>query len=186
MGTLTLISGLNDLMRRLVIIALILGNSSSKMTFNNSTTKMLYGNSSLKMKFDGFIDLYHNKSVEIQPNDIVIALDLLYELCPTCYEKQSGSSYNTASFYASAAALAIEDINNQENFLKGYRLRFIWDSNNTNPNCLEKKGVNIMLAQLNMNVSGFIGFSCYCKTVAKIASAVNLPLFSLVRFFYVS
>ena len=129
----------------------------------------------------GFIDLYNdnnnNDACSIynnknnddrQSNDIVVALDLPF-------------SSIRGKYYGAAAAVAIHNINNNEELLRGYRLRYAFHINETDTACFEKKAINIMLRQLNMNVSGFLGFNCKCKTVNKISSAVNLPLFSVVR-----
>lgn len=132
---------------------------------------------------EGLIDLYNeNGFSDRSSRDIVVALDLPFIFCDKCHNIRSGSGYNSGKYYAAAAAVAIHDINNNNNILKGHRLRYIWNINHTDTHCVERDSINIMLGQLNMNVSGFIGFNCHCKTISKIASSVNLPLFSMVRF----
>ena len=134
---------------------------------------------------EGFVDLYDaNSGAEKTSRDIIVALDLPFIFCNKCHNLRSGSGYNSGKYYAAAAAVAIHDINNNKNLLNGYRLRYIWNINHTDTHCVERDAINIMLGQLNMNVSGFIGFNCHCRTVSKIASAVNLPLFSMVRFIF--
>ena len=132
---------------------------------------------------EGLVDLYNpNESTGRSSRDIVVALDLPFIFCTKCHNLRSGSGYNSGKYYAAAAAVAIHDINNNHKILNGHRLRYIWNINHTDTHCVEKDSINIMLGQLNMNVSGFIGFNCHCRTVSKIASSVNLPLFSMVRF----
>ena len=111
---------------------------------------------------------YNNNKNDRQSNDIVVALDLPF-------------SSIRGKLYAAAAAVAIHNINNNKELLRGYRLRYAYHINETDTGCIEKNAINIMLRQLNMNVSGFLGFNCHCRTVSKISSAVNLPLFSIVR-----
>ena len=123
---------------------------------------------------EGHIDLYNAANdgriiTDRKSNDIVVALNLPFLSI-------------RGKYYAPAAAVAIHDINNNKNLLNGYRLRYAYDANHTDTHCIEKDAINIMLGQLNMNVSGFIGFQCNCETVSKISSAVNLPLFSIVSF----
>lgn len=124
-----------------------------------------------EVSFDeGYIDLYSNdinNNTIRQSNDIVVALDLPFISI-------------RGKLYAAAAAVAIHDINNNKNLLRGYRLRYAYHIDKTDTECIEKKAINVMLRQWNMNVSGFLGFDCYCQTVSKISSAVNLPLFSIV------
>ena len=147
-------------------------------------TLLLAGYSHSDISYEeGLIDLYNIKSgTEKQSNDIVVALDLPFIFCNKCHNQRSGSGYNSGKYYAAAAAVAIHDINNNNNLLNGYRLRYIWNINHTDTHCVEEDAIKMMLGQLNMKVSGFIGFNCHCKTVSKIASSVNLPLFSMVRF----
>ena len=134
---------------------------------------------------EGLVDLYSvNGSSSRSSQDIVVALDLPFIFCNKCHNLRSGSGYNSGKYYAAAAAVAIHDINNNNNILKGHRLRYIWNIDHTDTHCVERDSINIMLGQLNMNVSGFIGFNCHCRTVSKIASSVNLPLFSMVRFVF--
>lgn len=129
----------------------------------------------------GLIDIYNGE--EKKANDIVLALNLPYTLCPQCYDKRSGSGYNTGKYYAAAASLAIEDINNNTNLLGNYTLRYVWHNNKTDTHCNEIDAIKITMEQLNLGVDGFLGFTCRCMTVAKMISAVNLPLFSGVRIF---
>ena len=134
---------------------------------------------------EGYINLYDDpsnnpKSKDSTPpvssqrrqNDIVLALNLPLSV--------TGEINHRPEKYSAAAALAIHKINSDKTLLDGYRLRYTWHNQHTNTNCSEKKAINIMLRQLNMNVSGFLGFNCHCRTVSKISSAVNLPLFSSV------
>ena len=58
----------------------------------------------------------------------------------TYSRKVSGSQYHTPRYYSSAAAVAVEDINNDDTILKGYRLRYVWDTNETDTLCDEFKG----------------------------------------------
>jgi Receptor family ligand binding region. len=131
---------------------------------------------------EGLIDLYTDINSPREKNDIVVALNLPYTFCDECHDVHSGSSYHSGKYYASAAGVAVEDINNDKNLLAGFRLRYLWNTKNTDTHCFEKDAIRIMMGQLNMNISGFIGFNCFCRTVSKMASALNLPLFSMVRF----
>lgn len=157
---------------------------------------------------EGFIDLYTstidvatNKDTKKikRSNDIVIALDLpfthVHKKNPssTKHKKQQTEESErsrvvpTADRYASAAALAVHDVNKNPNLLAGYRLRYAWDSKQTDTQCDALTAKNMMTKQaLHQNVSGFVGFQCHCHNVSKIASQANLPLISPVRIFFIT
>lgn len=113
--------------------------------------------------------------------EITFALNLPWELgdCVKCHNGLSGSGYNTAKFFASAAAVAVEDINNNMTLLQGYKLRYIWNENLTDTHCHEFSAINGQLRQINYQVDGFVGFICACVPIAKNAAAVNKPFVSM-------
>lgn len=127
-----------------------------------------------------FLDIYKNPNATWAKEDIVFALDFPYDslLCKKCHRVASGSGYNTAKFYASAAAVAVEDVNNGS-LLGNHTLRYIWDKNETDTHCNEITATKIQLKQMKMGVHAFIGFACRCLSVANNAAAMNLPLLSM-------
>jgi len=155
----------------LILLLSLAGTCIPQVTYNPQVTYS-----------EGLIDLYTDINSPREKNDIVVALNLPYTFCDECHDVHSGSSYHSGKYYASAAGVAVEDINNDKNLLAGFRLRYLWNTKNTDTHCFEKDAIRIMMGQLNMNISGFIGFNCFCRTVSKMASALNLPLFSMVRF----
>lgn len=127
---------------------------------------------------ESFIDLFDKQEENRRrDNDIVLSLNLPYN-----YEHQM--QRNIARFYGAAAAMAIRDINNNQNLLSGYRLRYTWNEKHSDTNCVESHAIRRILDQtrMNLNVSGYIGFEEYCKVPAKMAGSLNLPLFSGVSF----
>ena len=132
---------------------------------------------------EGFLDIYKIPKEKWNKSDIVFALNLPFQLCQTCKIRHSGSGYNTARYYAAAAAVAVEDINNSPLYLPDHKLRYVWDFNETDTHCYEPDSIKAQFKQINIGVHGFIGFGCDCLTVAKNAAAMNLPLISMVKCF---
>ena len=75
--------------------------------------------------------------------------------------------------------MAVEDVNNSD-MLKGKKLYYVWNYNETDTHCFEHDAIKIQHKQINMGIDGFIGYTCKCTTVAKNAAAYNLPIFSPV------
>ena len=136
---------------------------------------------------EGFLDIYKIPRNEYPNNSIIFALNLPFELCDykhgsstiSCFDRHAGSLFNTAKYYASAAAVAVEDVNNSD-MLKGKKLYYVWNYNETDTHCFEHDAIKIQHKQINMGIDGFIGYTCKCTTVAKNAAAYNLPIFSPV------
>ncbi|XP_047143236.1 atrial natriuretic peptide receptor 1 isoform X1 [Hydra vulgaris] len=128
---------------------------------------------------EGYLDIYNIPANKWNKSDIVFALNLPFQLCQTCKNKHSGSGYNTAKYYAAAAAVAVEDINNSNDSLPNHKLRYVWDFNETDTHCYEPDAIKAQFKQISIGVHGFIGYACSCLTVAKNAAAMNLPLISM-------
>lgn len=127
---------------------------------------------------DDYFDAY-NPDSQRQDGDVVLALNVNWKSC-----NRGGSVFHSGQFYASAIAVAVEDINNNPDILPNNRLRYVWNKSETNTNCSKDISTRIMLKQINLNtIDGIIGFPQKCEAPASIASAVNLPLISLVRIY---
>lgn len=81
---------------------------------------------------------------------------------------------------ASAASIAVFDINNNASILPGKTLRFVWKDTK----CLEKKGLYEIVqlwAHTDQNkIHGFVGPGCdeVCEPSGLLASAWNIPMVS--------
>ena len=123
------------------------------------------------------IDLNSNSSVALtktrsKEKEIVIGLLIPY----TFHDQVEHSTYYTGKFYASAFNIALNEINSNPTLLPGYSLKYIWNDTK----CLEKEAIKAQIYQLQNKIDAFIGPGCHCKTVAKIAGAINIPIISHV------
>ena len=67
------------------------------------------------------------------------------------------------------------------NILPKIKLELFYDGNVSDTKCYDFRPTQAMLYELNkVNAAAFVGFSCYCLTVAKVLSALNLPIISHV------
>ena len=68
-----------------------------------------------------------------------------------------------------------------QNLLPDIELELFYDGNISDTKCFDFRPTQAMLYELNkVNAVAFVGFSCYCLTVAKVLSALNLPVISHV------
>ena len=176
------------------------GNNTTAISNGNDTTAY-FNVTDTKANFDGndttslqpddaFIDIY-DPNVKVKDNEIVLALNLPFDnqcrsndasVCRARRKDRAISPYHHGKYYASAASVAIQEINNRTDILPNHKLRYVWKSSETDTDCDQARAIKVMLKQLNMpNIHGFLGFACHCSTVASIASATNRPLFSKVR-----
>ena len=126
-----------------------------------------------------FTDPYHEDTVTINEKVILFALNLPFNCFGyEGYRKMSGTDYNAGHNYAAAAAVAVRDINVNEPLLKGYTLKYYWNTSISDTCCIEKKAVKEQIIQMQQGVEGFVGYKCSCLTLAKNAAAFNMPLIS--------
>ena len=102
-------------------------------------------------------------------------------LIPYNFTGVDRSSYDSGSYYASAAEIAVDKINKDPHLLSNYCLSYIWNDTE----CLEKEAIRAQDYQLHFQgkehrVDAFIGPGCHCKTVANVAGALNIPIISHV------
>ena len=93
------------------------------------------------------------------------------------YSRSAGSGRGLKGIhYAAAITVAVDNINKDPNLLPGIRLGFIWDDSE----CIEEKSIKAFISQWERRVDAFIGFGCNCRTQARMAAALNLPVVSHV------
>ena len=87
-------------------------------------------------------------------------------------------SYLTGTYYASSLLIAADEINDDTKLLPGRRLRVIFSDSQ----CLAETAVQQVLYQWRkLNIAAIIGAGCdECKTVARIAGSLNIPIVSHV------
>lgn len=124
---------------------------------------------------EGYYNAY-DPNAKRNPNDIIVALNLNWDKCTP-----NGSKNRVGKFYASAIAVAVNDINKNPYILPNHRLRFVWKYNETNTNCDRDTIIRIMLKQIEMkNIDAYFGLPRHCETPASLTRAIGKPLFSLV------
>ena len=80
-------------------------------------------------------------------------------------------------YFAPAIIQAVEDVNNRSDLLPGHHLSFIWNDTN----CDETVSLQSMWYQVSeRRVHAIIGPACSCRTEARLASALNIPMISYV------
>ena len=80
-------------------------------------------------------------------------------------------------YFAPAIIQAVEDVNNRSDLLPGHHLSFIWNDTH----CNETVSLKSMWYQVNeRRVSAIIGPACSCRTEARLASALDIPMISYV------
>ena len=102
-------------------------------------------------------------------------------LIPYNFTNVDRSAYESGYYYASAAEIAVDKINQDPQLLSDYCLSYIW----SDTECLEKEAIRAQAYQLQFQekehkVDAFIGPGCHCKTVANVAGALNIPIISHV------
>ena len=110
--------------------------------------------------------------------NIHIGILLPFNFTSHVHEFSAGS----AKWYSEAANIAIERINNDPSLLPGHKLEFVISETN----CNELNNTKAMYYQyrkrnlLDLPIHGFIGLGCKCRTAAKFASAMKVPVVSHV------
>eukprot|EP00111_Clytia_hemisphaerica_P009174 TCONS_00026970-protein len=142
-------------------------------------TKLMKTEDFDKTNFIDVRDLYQKESEQMERprKDITLALNLPYTRPLSEYPVRS--DLNAPRFYASAAAIAIQDINANPDLLRGYQLKYYWNKTITDTHCNEETAVKNFKKQMTMNFDGFIGYQCSCTKVGRLAAQANLPLFSM-------
>ena len=80
-------------------------------------------------------------------------------------------------YYAPSIIQALEDVNNRSDLLPGHHLSFIWN----NTKCDETQSIQALTYLVHeKHVSAIIGPACSCKTEARLASALDIPMVSYV------
>lgn len=95
------------------------------------------------------------------------------------YRRGSETSEEPGRYYAPAIIQAVEDVNNSSDLLPGHHLSFIWNDTE----CNETKSLKALAYQIfERHVSAIIGPACSCRTEARLASALDIPIISYVSF----
>ena len=82
-----------------------------------------------------------------------------------------------SKYLAPAIIQAVEDVNNRSDLLPGHHLSFIWNDTH----CDETVSLKSMFYQVNeRRVSAIIGPACSCRTEARLASVLDIPMISYV------
>jgi len=171
------------MLRYCVILSLLFHPTIARFTENGSTFE------TDDVADEAFIDVF-DPNVKVEKNDIVIALNLPFRYTDENKKNMDAqiTQFNHGEYYASAAVVAIAEINNRTDLLPNHRLRYVFKRNETDTKCNRFEAIRILWKQLGKkNIHGFVGFTCACETIAKIAGAMNFPLFSMVslnNFFY--
>lgn len=96
------------------------------------------------------------------------------------YSEPSGEEISVeylGKYFAPAIIQAVEDVNNRSDLLPGHHLSFIWNDTH----CNETVALQSMWYQVNeRRVSAIIGPACTCRTAARLASALDIPMISFV------
>lgn len=80
-------------------------------------------------------------------------------------------------YFAPAIIQAVEDVNNRSGLLPDHHLSFVWNDTF----CDETVSLKSMWYQVNeRRVSAIIGPACSCRTAARLASALDIPMISFV------
>lgn len=80
-------------------------------------------------------------------------------------------------YYAPSIIQALEDVNNRSDLLPGHHLSFIWNDTK----CDETQSIQALTYLVHeKHVSAIIGPACSCKTEARLASALDIPMVSYV------
>ena len=109
---------------------------------------------------------------------IHIGILLPFDFIKPAFELEGGS----AKWYSEAANISIEHINNDPSLLPGHKLQSVLSETN----CDEMHNIRAMYDQYakrkfqHLPIHGFIGLGCECRTAAKFASAMKVPVVSHV------
>ena len=93
------------------------------------------------------------------------------------------STSSEGKFYAPAIIQAVDDINNSSDLLPGHHVSFIYNDTE----CDEDKSLRALSYQIHeRQVSAIIGPGCTCRTEARLASSLDIPMISYVSVFFFS
>ncbi|XP_057304139.1 receptor-type guanylate cyclase gcy-22-like [Hydractinia symbiolongicarpus] len=120
----------------------------------------------------------HLKSAWPQ-DEIVFGLNLPWVFGEEKIGKIGKSGFNYPQYFASAADVAVEDINNNRRLLPKNKLKYLWRERITDTQCDEMQAIRGQIEQIRMGVHAFIGFVCNFESVTKNAAAINLPMISM-------
>ena len=82
--------------------------------------------------------------------------------------------------YAHGLTIAIDDVNSNSTILPGHTLTYNWTDSTMHGDASLRK----VVSQNNESIDVFIGPATECKTPAKIAEALNIPMISYVSIFF--
>lgn len=92
---------------------------------------------------------------------------------------QKETSISEGKYYAPAMIQAVDDVNNRSDLLPGHHLSFIWNETS----CNETQALQALTYLIHeKQVSAIIGPACSCRTAARLASALDIPMVSYVSF----
>ena len=95
---------------------------------------------------------------------------MIYKLIPTATNNNSIIAY----------------LFRDNNLLNGYKLNVIYDRNLSDTQCIKNVPIRSLLDEVNRyQPTGYVGYKCNCRTIAKILGATNYPLISHVSLFYI-
>ena len=90
---------------------------------------------------------------------------------------RSDTSLVEGKYYAPAMIQAVDDVNNRSDLLPGHHLSFIWNETS----CNETQALQALTYLIHeKQVSAIIGPACSCRTSARLASALDIPMVSYV------
>lgn len=120
----------------------------------------------------------HLKSAWRQ-NEIVFGLNLAWVFGEEKFGEVGTNGFHFPQYFASAADVAVEDVNNNRRLLPKNKLKYLWRKRITDTKCDEMQAIRGQMEQIRMGVHAFIGFVCNFESVTKNAAAINLPMISM-------
>jgi len=149
------------MLRYCVILSLIFHPTIARFTENGSTFE------TDDVADEAFIDVF-DPNVKVEKNDIVIALNLPFRYTDENKKNMDAqiTQFNHGEYYASAAVVAIAEINNRTDLLPNHRLRYVFKRNETDTKCNRFEAIRILWKQLGKkNIHGFVGYSAMLSKI---------------------